>query len=446
MNKEFGKAIGSSSYIKESKYFFIRTRALQTHSFLPILGDPECVIPMLPNVFKNNNLEYGDILLSKDSNIGEVVFLNKDLKNHMMCAGLVKLMLPKNIKYYVLAFLKSPFFKEQIMLSASRGSTIRHAKSLWLNALIPFPNYDNSEELIKHITLLTKAIIRKEESIQYKYQKITKLINEEILNNQKNKFSFNLPTYKEISIENRIDAGVYTNIYKKNIFYIKNYKNGFYGIEEKNIYSGSTPANRVQNTGKFTWVTPTDISAHGILKNAPKIHCPKNNINSDCTLIVNRTSKGGAGEYVGLSAFYNYNHYGPGHHNQGIYRVLGYPKGKLIFIATFMNSPIARKICAGLSVGSKMKEIKLKQFIGIPFPKFPKEIQNHIVKNYYTEERLYKEDLSLNNFETEDLITTNESGIWQLNYQIIKIKQELDKILNKIIMNRRINISFDFYK
>lgn len=35
-------------------------------------------------------------------------------------------------------------------------------------------------------------------------------------------------------------------------------------------------------------------------------------------MLINRTSRGGKGEYVGIGTFYDYDAYGDGHHNQGI--------------------------------------------------------------------------------------------------------------------------------
>ena len=46
-------------------------------------------------------------------------------------------------KYYALAFLKSNFFKDQLVLKVPRGATIRHAGKKFLECKIPFPNQSN---------------------------------------------------------------------------------------------------------------------------------------------------------------------------------------------------------------------------------------------------------------------------------------------------------------
>jgi hypothetical protein len=443
-----GEEVGSFSYINKSNFYFIRNQALQPFYSLPVLNNVECAVPILPMVFKNFKLHKGDILISKDANIGESVYLDEDLPNFMISGGIVRIRFTEDIKYYVFAFLKNEFFKSQIdYLVRSRGATIRHAKTLWLDAVIPFPNQQNKDELTEFVSLLAKATIRKEVEIEKKYRKIMDLIEKELKQNQNAyKFAYNLPSFRDLHKIGRLDAGLYTKEFKKNLFYIENYKNGFFKIDSQKIKSGNTPTKRVFGVGRFIWITPTDFSDYGTLENKSKIHCSKNNINSDCLLMINRTSRGGRGEYVGLSMFYDYEFYGQGQHNQGIYRVFKYSRQQLIFMTIFMNSPIVREICAGMSVGSKMKEIKSNQFLDISFPNFPKEKQEEIAKYYYNPTNYNKDKLNLIDFENEDIRMTVNSGIWQLDKQIKQAKQKLDEILHKIIMDTEVRISFLSYE
>jgi len=166
-----GKEIGSFSYTSKSKFYFIRTKALQPNYFLPILNDIQCAVPIFPSAFKDFDLRKGDILISKDANIGESSYLDEDLPNFMISGGLVRLRFPVNIRYYIFAFMKSKFFKSQIdYLTGSKGATIRHARTSWLNAVIPFPSQQNKDEIIEYVSLLTKAVIRKEREIKKKYE------------------------------------------------------------------------------------------------------------------------------------------------------------------------------------------------------------------------------------------------------------------------------------
>jgi len=190
--KDNGTEVGSINYISKSPKYFIRAKALQKESFLPFLTE-ETTIPIRPQVFVDYSLKEGDILISKDSNIGEVVILDKDLPDYTISGALYKLPITKN-KYYILAFLKHNHFRKQLDLLVPKGSTIRHAKTLFLDCKIPFPNQKNKNEVILYIELLMQAIIDKEKEIRNKHQQILQKIEKELLENQENnKFEYELP-------------------------------------------------------------------------------------------------------------------------------------------------------------------------------------------------------------------------------------------------------------
>ena len=76
--KDLGVEVGSLNYIGKSTHYFLRTKALQQHTFLPEVTS-ETALPIMPNSFVKMNLKKGDLIISKDSNIGEIVILDKDL-------------------------------------------------------------------------------------------------------------------------------------------------------------------------------------------------------------------------------------------------------------------------------------------------------------------------------------------------------------------------------
>ena len=133
-----GAEPGSMWYMKRSRHAFIRTKALQGYSYL-IYPKGDAVVPINPRAFNHPNLCDGDILMSKDSNVGECAVVDGDgWKNHMFSGGIVRLH-PAIDRWYLYSFLKHPIFKAQLHALASRGATIRHAKNLWLDCLVPFP-------------------------------------------------------------------------------------------------------------------------------------------------------------------------------------------------------------------------------------------------------------------------------------------------------------------
>ncbi|MBE9589888.1 hypothetical protein IM753_02635 [Moraxella sp. K127] len=124
---DLGLEVGSISYIERSTHYFLRTKALQAHSFLPEITS-ETAIPIIPSNFKKMDLKKGDVIISKDSNIGEIVILEKDYPNYMLSGALYKLPTDK-YKYYLLAMIKHDIFREQLDFIVPKGATIRHAKS-----------------------------------------------------------------------------------------------------------------------------------------------------------------------------------------------------------------------------------------------------------------------------------------------------------------------------
>lgn len=444
-SKDKGFEVGSKAYISKSKYFFIRTKALQPTSFLPNY-DKEIIVPILPQSSKSYNLKEGDVLISKDSNIGEVVILDKDLPNYMPSGGIYRLPISKR-KYYLLAFMKNEFFKAQLNFLVSRGATIRHAKTLFLDCLIPFPNQNNADKIMRYVDILTKAIINKEKKIRRKHQLILKKIGKELLENQKlNKFEYSLPNIEEIKDKTRLDIGIYTYNFKKIDFLVKNYKYGFYYIKESNIQSGNTPQKRFigeELKYKYKWSTPAQISDYGTFTNFESINCSKSNLNKNAMLLINRTSKGGRGKYVGIALYYDINIFGKGQHNQGIYRVENYKDLTLQFMTCFMNSKFMREYCANLSVGSKMKEIKSSQFLTMPFPNFPEPKQKEITELYYNPIE-YPINLNLDNFSEKDFEWNKEAGILQLVMLAKKLNQRINDIIHKIVMDEEVDINFNF--
>ena len=129
---DLGIEVGSLSYIDKSPYYFIRTKALQEYSYLPIFTN-ETALPILPSEFVQMNLKEGDLLISKDSNIGEIVILDKDYPNYMLSGAIYKLPVKDEWRYYLLAFIKHDIFREQLDFMVPKGATIRHAKTMFLD-------------------------------------------------------------------------------------------------------------------------------------------------------------------------------------------------------------------------------------------------------------------------------------------------------------------------
>lgn len=434
-----GNEIGSNNYVERSSYKFIRTAAFTDYKF-SIVEDDNSVLSISSSVYENMNLKEEDILICKDSNVGEVVILDKDYHNYMFSAGINKLTLNRD-KFYIYGVMKNNKFKEQLKSKIPKGATIMHAKDLYLDCIIPYPT-DSS--IIDYVESLVKIIINKEKELGNKFKKIENIITNEINNNcNNNSMVFKYPKISQLLTINRLDTGNYTEEFSDIDNKIKNYKNGCFFISTENISGGNTPKQRFIEKNddlKFNWIVPSYIYEDGTIDLTYKINCSKNNINQNCMLIINRTSKGGYGEYVGISSYYDYNLKGKAQHNQGIYKVKNMDDNILILMTCLLNSKIYRKYCANLSMGSKMKELKLNNILSIPFPKFPEEKINIICNLYYN--KLEKNKIQSEKFVEDNRKWDKSAGILDLFDSVQNAKKILNLTIDKIYSNEDIDKQF----
>lgn len=436
--KDLGKEVGSINYVNRSNFFFIKTKALQSYSFLPILNS-ESTESIMPQSFINHNLKAGDIILSKDGNIGEAVILDKDYPNHMLSGALYKLPLNDFDKYYILSFIKHPYFREQLDRIVPKGATLRHAGTKFLNCNIPYP-IKNKQAIIDYVSYVMRKVIDLEIETKKRKCEIDDFIESELTKNQisSNNYKFTHATYKKVSVCKRLDTGIYSDTFQRINHLLDNYRYGVFHIEKGKIKSGNTPKIRdisKYSEGSIRWVTPTNCSDYGYIQNHEKITAlKKNNLNENAVLLINRTSKGGKGEYVGIGTFYDYESYGKGHHNQGIYRIIGYDKKILVFMTSFMNTRMMRKYCSMLCVGSKMKEIKSDQFLTIPIPKFQKEELDKVYSLFYS-------DGFGNNIDNILSLQPRNIGLFHLNKAKETLIKHLNSVLEMIIDNIELKIT-----
>lgn len=444
-----GNEVGSVNYISKSPKYFIRAKALQRESFLPFITN-QTSIPIRPQVFTNFNLKEGDILISKDSNIGETVILDKDLPNHTISGALYKLPI-KEKKYYLFAFLKHGYFLKQLDLMVPKGSTIRHAKTLFLNCKIPFPNQKNKNEIINYVELLTQAIISKEKEIRKKHQQILSEIERELLENQKNnKFNYLLPTFNDIKDTFRIDAGYYCKTYKEKQYLIKNYKNGA-KVLKKWGYSDKRGQNlQVSQIGKsilsdipkdnfYTLIKPTNFSEFGTVEKFEYLGNPKELSNLQAGDIV-FSAEGTIGKCI---LFVNPK-------DKWITNIHGIVLNKInhdiiesAFVSCFLRFLRNFEILEYISVGGQGGSLAKKYWKDVLIPNFPNYKQEEVASLYHNLIN-YPKNLNSQNFLLADQKWNENVGIIELDKSMKKLKKHLNTILDRIVENKTVDVIFEF--
>lgn len=448
--KDLGVEVGSLNYIGQSTHYFIRTKALQSHSFLPEITT-ETTLPIMPDSFVKMNLKQGDILISKDSNIGEAVVLDKDYPNFMLSGAIYRLPVT-NKKYYLLAFIKHEIFRGQLDFIVPKGATIRHAKTMFLDCKIPMPK-NNEENVINFVELLTQAIINKDRLIKERHKAILKAIESELFENQKpNKFCFELPRLNELEKVGRLDTGLYNRLFKELDFSITNYANGYLSLKDLDFKAlrgpnlaisiiGVTRYSSKRISNKFyKLIQPTDLSEYGTIQTERFF----GNIN-DIQLLKEGDILFGAEGNIGK---------------------------------VYVNIDIKEKSVTnfhGMSITSKTASIKMKCFIGcyilwlrhkkyfdfnstggqggsfgkektenIRIPNFDVEKQNEIAKLYHNAEIDYQADtFTLANFLEKDNEYNQQVGIYELDKTAKQLKEILNQTIDDIVNDSEVKIRFN---
>lgn len=448
--KYLGKEVGSESYIEKSSYYFIKTKALQRESYLlDITGDSiRCITP---HNFKDMGLKAGDLLISKDSNVGEIVILDKDYPNTMLCSGIYKLPIKNEYKYYCLAFIKSDLFRQQIDFLVPRGSTIKHGKTKFLDCMLPLPN-KNQEEIIKYIEVLMQAIIYKEIAIKNKHIHIIKSIQQEIEKEQNECiFSYSLPTINEIMNADRMDSSLYSEEFKKNEFTILNYKYGCSTVKELGFDISRGQNLQVSNIGKsiqtdqyvsgyYKLILPNFLTRYGTVNTIEYL----GNSNLLKTLKEGDIIFGAEGNEKGRSiviienedmTITNIHGITLNHNNNSL------QKG--IFIKLFLDYYRSKGMIDAYAVGGNGGSLAIKYWEFLKFPNFPDEKEKEITKLYYNKDIKYDTSIcDVHSFADYNKNFDSVAGIYNLDQAIKYLKKKLDNAIKSIINDEEVNINY----
>lgn len=447
--KDLGVEVGSANYIGQSSHYFLRTKALQDHSYLPEIT-PETVLPIMPSSFVKMNLKAGDLIISKDSNIGEIVILDKDYPNVMLSGALYKLPVSQ-YKYYLLAMMKHAIFREQLDFIVPKGATIRHAKTLFLDCEIPMPN-ENAENVIQFVENLTKAIVNKQRLIKQRHQEILALIEKELLDNQQdNTFSYNYPSISYIQENGRMDATFYSEYYKKLMFPVLNYGYGYAPLTEQGLELKPGPSleiklleTRIDSDffikGFYRLITPKQILNTGVIDKERFIGTPK----KIPTIKFGDILFGESGTGRTMVYLDNCNNTINNAHAHILRPIKGKcTLDKAITIRSIMQYYKEKGITDCLTVGGNGGHLSPSYFNRVFIPNFPTEKQQQIAKLYHNPTTYDVKNATLDNFITLDDEFNNQAGIYELDKTAKILQNILNQTIENIINDNSIKIEFN---
>lgn len=448
--RPFDKGVepGSLWYMRRSPRYFIRTKALQDHSYL-LYPSGDSITPINPRVFEDVNLSDGNILMSKDSNIGECVMIDGDRwKDHMFSGGIVRLH-PTFDRFYFFSFLKHPLFKTQLLAKAARGATILHAKTLWLDCVIPFPNQSDADQVINYVSVLMQAIVEKEKLIRDRSAEINDRIKHELEDNQASRsFAFEYPTIKELRATKRLDAATYDYEYKSAIWLIQNYKNGSRTptAEGFTVTPGPSLEIKILRTridsdtykpGFYTLIVPMHISVYGTMNAIPYLGTAKKLPLLEQGDIV----FGEAGFQKGRSIVLLDGIENCTTNAHGLYaRRTDGDVQKSIFFRCIFNWYRSKRLIDLMAVGGSGGHFSPEYFDYLRIPQFPDKIQSEISQLYHNPTPPPADTPTLNTFVNWHRRWNIGLGIWELDREMKSLQRTLTEVQEQIIQGRTVSI------
>lgn len=367
----------------------------------------------------------------------------------MLSGALYKLPIAK-YKYYLLAFVKHPIFREQLDFIVPKGATIRHAKTLFLDCKIPMPNH-NSENTILFIEILTQAIINKETLIKNRHQSILEKIEKELLDNQKeNTFNFNLPTFDEVKSVGRLDISLYSKEFKYWNFVVTNYKNGYIDLISRGFswsrgtslekkFIGSRIDSDTYCKGFYELVLPTNISQYGYVEKSTYIGTPtKLKTIKKGDIVFGGEGFGKGRTYVVVE---DSNNVATNYH--GI-RIINNNKNltESIFIRCFLSFWREKKMINMIGVGGSGGHCSPSYFHLINTPNFPESKQQEIAKLYHNPIGYPTQNFTLENFLEMDNQYNEQAGIYELDKTAKYLKSLLNQAIESVINDDEVEIGF----
>ncbi len=425
--KPYKKGIepGSGAYVVNSSQSFLRNSCINNIQFSV---DKSKYIFLNPKYYNDSTLVDGDVLFCTDANIGDCSLFISNGESVNFSSGIIKLNFKEEkYKYYVMAFMRDDYFREQLIAKTPKGATIRHSGELFLECEIPDAPadwvYSLTESLIKNIAnseYISNSKLRKSET----------LIKKEII---VRKYDYANPTLKQLKDKSRLDSGIYSDIvfqWNKNI---QNYKNGFTNLNGFGFKTQRGPSLQVRDLGRSIQTStfrkgyniliyPSDISSSGYIEKVTYLGA-RNPIWFLGEKYILFSSEGTIGKtFIICDDSMRF--------TTNIHGTMLYPKDKKkdikysIFLGLYLNWLRSNEVLLKLSVGANGGSFAVGYWDNILIPNVDEIFMDRLAL-------IYNNSVKLNPavFKREAL---NEAGIYQLNSFLIKCKVLLNTLCNDI--------------
>jgi type I restriction enzyme S subunit len=436
-------------YLEKSTHYLIRTKALQEHSYR-ISPKGGAIAPINPQVFEDMQLADGDILLSKDSNVGECAMVDGDSwRNYTLSGGIVRLR-PSINRYYLFAFLKHDLFKTELLSMVPRGATIAHANELWLDCRIPFPAQSDADDVISYVAALAQVIAEKERAIHDRNEEIHAQIEAELTENQTGEFHYEYPTRDEITRLARFDAAIYSYEYKSKIARIQNYRRGHQTPSEAGFTITPGPSLEIKllqtrldsetpKPGFYELLIPANISEYGTMDAVTWLGTARK-------LPLLRTGDilfGEAGFHKGRSIVLIDEPERVTTNAHGLYaRRSDGDLARSIFFRCIFNWYRRQRLIDLMAVGGSGGHFSPDYFDFVLIPKFPEALQHKICALYHNSTPSPSRKATLADFVVWHREWNEGLGICELDRELKALQRTLTSVQEQIIEGHSVKLPF----
>ena len=434
-----GHEVGSGAYIRRSPKGFVRTKALQPESFTPqLIGD--AVVPILPSSFRDMELSAGDMIMSKDSNVGAVAILDQDYPDHMLSGGLLRLPVEEH-KTYLFAFFKHRLFHDQLVNLVPPGATIHHAKDFYLDCDVPLPAIADEGDVFSCVDVLVQMVVRRESQIRQNERLIRDMIETELASNQRFDALVKAhPRIAEVSKTGRLDAGFYRSKHGYGQFMVANYRNGSGTVEDwgfrisrgQNLQVSAIGQSIYADTpkeGYYTLVRPTNFSDYGTVTRFEYLGNPRNlSCIADGDIVF--SAEGSIGKcvlFVDSKEKLITNIHGI------ILRRVNQSKKDSAFLSCFLRYLRYTGVLDQISVGGQGGSLGEKYWADVRIPFFPSEVRNQIASIYYQAEgRQAGASIPFDEWLKQDGERVVKTDTLRLQKQLQELKGRITQIIDSI--------------
>jgi type I restriction enzyme S subunit len=359
----------------------------------------------------------------------------------MFSGGVLRLH-PKIDRFYFFAFLKHPLFKTQLLARVPRGATIAHAKSLWLDCSVPFPNQRDSTRVVRYVSALTEAIFDKEAAIRARHSSILAAIDDELCQNSSGaRFRYEYPTSAELAVTGRMDTSLYCEGFSRFKHKIGSYRHGATCLSQLGVISRRGPNLAVSVIGRsiysdtprsgwYELIRPVNIGEYGTLikrewlgsrKSLPVVKP------GDLILGCEGFEKGRTIVILSERDRCTTNFHGA---------VLSWPGAEVwqtVFVRCYLAYLRECGVVDWVGVGGSGGHMSPEYFDYLPFPRFPDDKQGEIARLYHNLGATVPEVVTLDDFVEWHRRRNVSLGIVELDFEAQELKRLLLEVQEQII-------------